>query len=789
LVRLHFFITICHDYIIVIFSATNTKGEISVMKDKARLTIGLMLHYLDNDYSRLLLQGATAAAEELDVNLVIIPGRSLNCQLHDRKYTEYEYQNNAIYSFASEENLDALVISAGTVGQFVTREEFKQFVDSYEGLPVLTMECAVRGYPCIRLVGSGMKTMVAHLIHEHGKKNIAFVSGPKGNTDAEERLAYYREALEENGIAYDPSLVVYAKFSEFCDDLVGELLDRNEGRIDAICFANDMMCKGGYRAIESRGLVVGRDIAVTGYDDSEIATSLTPMLTTIRADATLLGSCAVREAVQLARGEQVQQMVSLSSSLVIRQSCGCASFWSDAAEGRAELVRSSSSEILTSMVMTEYIPDALTNSSPVVEDLRRQITLLFEYARLPEENDPSDQQGIFESLLSRGLIHHISADSFVDLLKSVRYIAVTLCGDDTEKIIAIHHVIEYGYDAVAAYMLKRHSSMMDDLTFTHFLISNITKDMTVNGNDEVKCYRSVMNNLYRTHTRSSYIYSYGDPVAHTQDTEWRRPDKLFLKAYHDGDRIEALMPEQQCMDSLACISNSFTPDRRRTVILFPLFMNEEHYGVIVSEAELYYYGYIYSVAPQICTAIKLTRLVSRLESSLDAATSRNDQLNKISMYDELTGVYNRRGFYEFANRILTAPENDGKTAVLIFADLDNLKKINDSFGHEAGDHAIISAAGFLKTGLRNTDIVARIGGDEFAAFALCDEKIIAKIPQRIKQIAAEYNKNSDKEFNVTMSIGTYTLDCGATQNIHSYMDRADTALYEDKKHKSYEILK
>ena len=220
------------------------------MKDKKRLTVGVMIHYLDNDYSKSLLKGITSAAEEADANLVILPGRSLNCQLADLKHTAYEYQYNTIYSYASAENLDALIVSAGTVGQFVTPGEFKQFLDGFEGLPILTIESVVEGYPCIRLSGEGMKNMVKHLISEHGKKHIAFVSGPKGNTDAEERLGYYKEALAESGIEYDPDMVAYGRFSEYCVDLVGDLIDRNKGKIDAICFVNDMMCKGGYKAIE-----------------------------------------------------------------------------------------------------------------------------------------------------------------------------------------------------------------------------------------------------------------------------------------------------------------------------------------------------------------------------------------------------------------------------------------------------------------------------------------------------------------------------------------------------------
>ena len=761
------------------------------MKDKNRLTIGLMVHHLDNDYSKVLLKGAVSAAAEMDVNLVILPGRSLNCQLDDRKYTAFEYQYNTIYSYASSQNLDALVVSAGTIGQFIPKEEFRQFLAEFKSLPILTMENEVSGYPCIRLSGSGIKSMVNHLIKEHGRKHIAFVSGPKGNADADERLAFYREALEENGIEFDPEMVAYGRFSEFCVDLVGNLIDAHPGKIDAICFANDMMCKGGYKAIEQRGLVVGKDIAVTGYDDSEVATALTPMLTTIRADAAKLGSCAIKEAVRLARGQDIDQLISLGSSVVTRQSCGCTTFWNESNEKHKTIIKASSPEKLANSIISEYFSESFSYNTAVQTDgLKDFLFSVLEFAHKSDNGDTAPYCRKFKQLMEKGLADNVQSDTLVDILKALRYAAVIISEENKDKAIAVHNIIEYCFETVSDFILTSNRQSIDDLTFTHFLINNITKDMTVEGNDEEKRYFSIVHNLYRTHMNSSFIYTYADPVVHTKTMEWQRPAHLYLKSYHDGETLTAVKKDSQIIDSLDCICNEFTPDRRRTVILFPLFMNEEHYGVIVSEIEYEYFSYIYSVAPQICTAIKLTRLVNQLESSLDAATFRNNQLNRISMYDELTGVYNRRGFFEFANRVFMAPENEGRRGVIIFGDLDNLKKINDTFGHEDGDYAIICSANFIKSGLRHTDIVGRIGGDEFAAFALCEnESIIKSIPSRIKQIAARHNHYSNKAYNITVSVGIYEVRCSPERTIQSFMDKADSSLYEDKKNKNTDILK
>lgn len=760
-------------------------------KDGKRLTIGFMIHHLDNDYSKNLLKGASAAARELDVNLAIFPGRSLNSQLDDKKYAAFEYQNNVIYSYVSAQSLDAVVVSAGTLGSFVTKEEFKAFLDRYEGLPVITAESKVGNYPCVRMSGSGIKDLVTHLVKHHGRKNIAFVSGPKGNSDADERLNFYIEALKENGLEYDPNMVAYGKFSEYCVDIVGDLIDRNEGRIDAICFANDMMCKGGYKAIERRGLRVGEDIAVTGYDDSEVAVSLKPMLTTVRADASRLGNRAVKEAVKLALGGSDGGGVSIGSSPVYRFSCGCSMHPHSNADKTENLLTDNSADMAADKILSEYIhqyEDAL-KKYPAIRKLKDFAVKLFDLVA----SDASGDEEIFAKPFFAGIIDDefrklVPPEAMVRILKNIRSAASAFCPDRKEQI---NGIIADSFEIVCERLISTHYSKMDDVTFTHFLISNITKDMTIYGNDEEKCFFSIVNNLYRVHMDSSYIYTYEKPIIHTSKIDWEQPDIVYLKAYHNGDELSTVTGEARKIRFCDIFCNSFTPnDRRRTMVVSPLFMNEEQYGIIVCELENEYFPYIYSITPQICTAIKLTNLVAQLESSLDAAQSRNNMLNRMSMSDELTGIYNRRGFYVFANRLLKAPENEGRQAVLLFGDLDNLKIINDTFGHDDGDYAIVSAAGFIKNSLRSSDVVARIGGDEFAAFALCDDsEIIAKLPSRIKNIAKLHNLRSDKPYNVTISIGAFEMICSPELNIQQFMDRADAALYADKKNKNRDIMK
>ena len=757
-----------------------------------KLTVGVFIHHLDNDYSKAFLKGTAAAANDLDVNLAIFPGRALDCQLVDRRYTVYEYQNNVVYSFASSKSMDALIVSAGTIATCVSHEEFKEFLDGYEGLPLLTTETKFEGYPCIRLSGSGIKELVSHLVHEHGRKHIAFVSGPEGNTDADERLNHYKEALAENGLEFDPDLVTYGNFSEYCVDIVSDLIDRNEGKIDAICFANDMMCRGGYKAIESKGLRVGKDIAVTGYDDSEVAATLRPMLTTVRADASKLGYRAVEEAVHMAKGEKVED-ICIDSTPVFRFSCGC----SFQAEQKVTLDRLDEASVRKAVdnILSEHIQryEVSMRKHDCIKRLHEFAHKLISYAAGADISvEELFSKSYFSRIMDSDIWKLVSPEAFLRIMKSIRSASLSACeGDMMGRKLNVLKILEGSMEVASECIVNMHYTTMNDITFTHFLIGNITKDMTIYDSDDEKCYFSIVNDLYRAHVDSSFVYTFEEPIIHDPKSEWKLPETILLRAYNDGDKLAAVTGEACKLPSSRIITNQYTPnDRNRIMVVSPLFMNEEQYGVIVCEMENEYFTYIYSITPQICSAIKLTNLVAKLESSLDAAQSRNNVLNRMSMIDELTGVYNRRGFYVSANRILKAAENEGRQAAIIFGDLDNLKKVNDTFGHDDGDYAIVSCAEFLKKSLRTTDVVGRIGGDEFAAFAICDDAdIIAKLPSRIKGIAAKHNKVSDKPYNVTVSIGIYPIICSPELNIQEFMDKADNALYEDKKMKNPDIMK
>ena len=158
------------------------------------------------------------------------------------------------------------------------------------------------------------------------------------------------------------------------------------------------------------------------------------------------------------------------------------------------------------------------------------------------------------------------------------------------------------------------------------------------------------------------------------------------------------------------------------------------------------------------------------------------------MYDELSKLLNRRGFMEQVLQLLR--DKQGKKVCILFADLDHLKEINDSFGHAAGDFAIVSAAEYLNKCMPEGSVIARIGGDEYVAFYVPEEGCCSDgIINSIKEYAAEFNEKSGQPFYVELSLGAYEFVYDDDVDLSKMFVESDAVLYEQKKNRRASIKK
>jgi diguanylate cyclase (GGDEF)-like protein/PAS domain S-box-containing protein len=158
-------------------------------------------------------------------------------------------------------------------------------------------------------------------------------------------------------------------------------------------------------------------------------------------------------------------------------------------------------------------------------------------------------------------------------------------------------------------------------------------------------------------------------------------------------------------------------------------------------------------------------------------------LRTMSLRDELTGLLNRRGFQEHARQQLRLAGRTKRPAVVFFIDLNGMKVINDTLGHDAGDAALSQTAQILSTAFRESDIVARLGGDEFAIFAAdCDADGAAIMRGRIDGCVDAFNEGDRSHaFRLSLAVGTAVFDPLAPLELDALLEAADHAMYKQKR--------
>jgi diguanylate cyclase (GGDEF)-like protein/PAS domain S-box-containing protein len=180
----------------------------------------------------------------------------------------------------------------------------------------------------------------------------------------------------------------------------------------------------------------------------------------------------------------------------------------------------------------------------------------------------------------------------------------------------------------------------------------------------------------------------------------------------------------------------------------------------------------------------VTEAVTIVSKDITGRKKMEEELREMSLTDELTKLYNRRGLEVLGEQYLIMSARENRGLYILYADLDNMKVINDKLGHHEGDQALIKTAGILKECFRKSDIIARLGGDEFAVFPVgFAGDNVENITARLLANITAFNLKSPDIYKLSLSFGISFFDPQKPSSLDELLAKADRLMYKDKRQK------
>lgn len=763
------------------------------MDSKKHLTIAILMSNDYTEYIHEMLQGFYTSAKEQGVNLIFLLHANLprdtNTILSNMTGEDFSVNFSSLYDYVPLIKPDVLIIAYGSLSTFSDTPDLDDLLSFYEGVPTLLLEDSSDKFNHPHLAADNYSSMcdcIQHLITVHGYKKIAFLCGPVGNSDSNERFRAYCDTMKENGLTVTDTMYIHGDYSDAVDEQMIYLLDANPG-LEAIAFANDNMAKTAYRVCNARGLVIGRDLAITGFDDIDYARKVNPPLTSIMHSSFLLAYQGIRKAVQMYNG--ISDSTSVSPSYFRpRESCGCNSSYTITIPRHADRDRI--------MVFIRQNIDQMVNdffiSIPHPEDRELYKELLVDFfegiTRYISENN-SERYTFNSQIVYLKKLCDYSRISSLIMLEHLRQLFKKLIVYAPQENIrsTLQRMLIFTQQYV--YSRELQSIQVTNQLDLHqnWFVNSFTQDLVTSDLSLDKCLLRIMQRLQIMHIKSCYFFLRSEPMDYTTESRLQLPDNLYLAAYCNGDTAVSYAKEKWIPISKECgVADVISSDKPQHLTTHILLSGKTQYGFLLCECEQKDIAFASACSLQLGSFLRFCNLNinqhrsrKELESSLQLIKEQNSILNFISEYDELTKLLNRRGFMEKTIRVINA--NRGRTAYVLFADLDHLKEINDCFGHSAGDFALLSSAGYLQKCLPEDAIIARISGDEFVAFILSDDgNFEQSTKQAIKEYSDNFNRTSNMPYYIEISVGIYKANCSSTSSITDLLQQSDTLLYKAK---------
>lgn len=750
-------------------------GESLKRTDNHPYTIGFFTTGVELEYSHMLSKVITKVAKENNVNIVNFLGGALNPEFTNNNY-KYQYQCNVAFNFASSVKIDGIILASGILSSFLQPSEFSDFYSKYSPVPMVSIGTYIQNMPSVYTDNKeAFKKMVNHLIKDHGRKKIGFITGPSSNRDALDRYAGYIESLTQNKLPCNPDYIHVGDFTPSCGvEAVRSFFDEKKLDLDAIVCANDSMALAVLSELSQRNIKVPEQVVLTGFDNIYSAAYSVPSLTTVEQPLDAFAREGFNLILGLIKGKEVSSKM-VPSRVISRETCGCGTVNTISYENvlTPHMLKNESKQFAEGFILRNK--SYIFNLS--AESLTHFVRKCYDLIYLPREDHVSidDLIKILEASISdfNDSLHiSLNLKIFVNLLKNDLLALI----NDCETIKYVGHILEGVEQSLFSGILKYYGKLNTNHKNSFSFIRQILLSITLNIYNKKEQLKAIIPDLIQCGVKSCLIYLYPKEIIHNLSDPWDMPNVLYLYMgfinqvpVQIDDTNNAFVPSD--------IISHFFKDRDEiyTVSVHPIFFGNEQLGVIVLELPPESYYLIETLTVEIGCALKLSSVFASQKSI-------ENKLEMLSQTDDLTGLYNRRGFFSKALQKYYIAKALKQNGILFYADMDGLKMINDTFGHEEGDIAITAMADILKNTFSAEDVIGRIGGDEFTILCLDKAPGFLEIAlANIRSYCDSYNTYCGKPYKLSITLGALPFSHAAEDSLENLLSRADKLLYNNKK--------
>ena len=763
------------------------------MVDDKRLTIAVMMRDINTEFSEAMYDGFYMSAKEANVNLVFLLGPQFPLDVEevvrDSVDVDFNYQLDSVFDYVHILKPDALLIVSGSVGKSIVLPDVNALVERYKEIPCIVLE-DIPAHPSVAYqVADSYTAMcecVEHLIVNHGYTNIVYVTASLEEYDFKTRYkafmdtcqAHHLEVLDEQVVICDEESLIERRINAIFDDIYN---------VDAVVCCCDEYAKIAYEACAIRGIAVGKDVAITGFDDLGNSKMMNPPLTSVTHNSFLFGYNALRRAVKLANGGNVGGYKT-PCHFKKRASCGCKQFKNP----------------------NDYstIPDDPNSKKKLASYLKKKIEKIADdiYTLLPYENEKKRFVNIFDEMFnyiyqmiftdwSKDRDVYDKINEYIKYICKFDKISIRMLADKCEKILegmvrrlpneeerakATAIRVEMNKRFVEAEMkrLKTENIRKNaQLWFVPFFTRDIMKS-NISYSDTLNY---IMKRLKGMSIKSAHIFLFKRPVVCKKNQLPPPPEELYQAAYFNESEMRVYLQQNAITINWDNgIKSMLATMDGHNYSAFVLYSSDRQYGIVFYEIDRDDVFFAMTCSLQIGSLLHFRDISDAEEEAMDKVRQQNDILSYLSAKDELTSSLNRRGFMEKVLSLIY--RHNGKNAYVLFADVAHLKEINDEYGHLAGDNAIRACSEYLKNALGRDALIGRIGGDEFVTVIISDDTdIVEKVRKDINKQAEDYNKVSDEKFNIEVILGSYQFVCKKGMSVTEILEKSHEVMTEEKK--------